>query len=342
MRAGDRNCLTDVEGLRVGQAVLDGPGALSGTTVVLAPPGGATGGVDVRGAAPGTRETDLLSPFATVDRVHALVLSGGSAYGLDTASGVMARCERDGEGFAVPGGVVPIVPAAVLFDLGRGGDFTARPGAGLGAAAYDAASGAAVEQGVAGAGTGAVAGGLKGGVGTASVVLDAGYTVSALVVVNAVGSGVDPTTGVLLGARSGLPGEFDDAPVPGPGAAQALLAAAAADAGQANGQASAGTATSLVLVATDATLDKAGCGRMATTAHDGLARAIAPVHTVMDGDTAFTLATGTRPAPDLAGTFALHTAAADVVARAVVHALLAAEPVGRWPSYRSVLAGVSR
>lgn len=334
MRAGDRNCLTDVAGLRVGQAALAGPGALSGTTVVLAPPGGATGGVDVRGAAPGTRETDLLSPSATVDRVHALVLSGGSAFGLDTASGVMARCERDGEGFAVPGGVVPIVPAAVLFDLGRGGDFAARPDAALGAAAYDAATDRAVAQGVAGAGTGAVAGGLTAGVGTASAVLDAGYTVAALVVVNAVGSGVDPATGELLGARSGLPGEFGALPVPAPAALGDLREAAAAHGG---GRA-AGTATSLMLVATDATLDKAGCGRMATMAHDGLARAISPVHTVLDGDTAFALATGTRPAPDLPATFALHAAAADVVTRAVVHALLAAEPAGGRPSYRS-LAG---
>ncbi|MET0189120.1 MAG: P1 family peptidase [Pseudonocardia sediminis] len=338
MRAGERNCLTDVPGLRVGQAALDGPGALSGTTVVLSPPGGATGGADVRGAAPGTRETDLLSPFTTVDRVHAIVLSGGSAYGLDAATGVMARCERDGEGFAVPGGVVPIVPSAVLFDLGRGGDFAARPGAALGAAAYDAASDGAVDQGVTGAGTGALAGGLKGGVGTASVVLDAGYTVSALVVVNAVGSGVDPATGELLGVRCGLPGEFGDVPVPGTGGAEALLTAAAAH----PGSTSAGTATSLMLVATDATLDKAGCGRMATMAHDGLARAIRPVHTVMDGDVAFTLATGARPAPDLAATFALHAAAADVVTRAVVHALLAAEPAGGRPSYRSVLAGAAR
>ena len=139
MRAGAHDCLTDVAGLRVGHAALDGPGALSGTTVVLAPDGGATAGADVRGAAPGTRETDLLNPQATVQAVHAIVFSGGSAYGLASATGVMARLERDGQGFAVPGGVVPIVPAAVLFDLGRGGDFAARPDAALGEAAYDAA-----------------------------------------------------------------------------------------------------------------------------------------------------------------------------------------------------------
>ncbi|TCK20119.1 P1 family peptidase [Pseudonocardia endophytica] len=331
MRVGEHDCLTDVAGLRAGHAALDGPGALSGTTVVLVPDGGATAGADVRGAAPGTRETDLLNPQATVQAVHAIVFSGGSAYGLAAATGVMDRLERDGQGFAVPGGVVPIVPAAVLFDLGRGGDFSARPDAALGAAAYDAAGPGPLAQGVVGAGTGAVAGGLKGGVGTAGVVLDSGHTVSALVVVNAVGSAVDAATGELLGVRSGLPGEFDDLPSPSDAAIGALR-----EAGTPQGF-SAGTATSLLLVATDATLDKAGCGRMATMAHDGLARAIRPVHTVMDGDAAFALATGTRPAPDLAATFALHAAAADVVSRAVVHAMLAAEPAGRWPSYRSLV-----
>lgn len=331
MRPGAHNCLTDVAGLRVGHAALDGPGALSGTTVVLAPPGGAAAGADVRGAAPGTRETDLLDPRATVQAVHAIVFSGGSAYGLATATGVMARLERDGQGFEVPGGVVPIVPAAVLFDLGRGGDFTARPDAALGETAYDAAVSGPSPQGVVGAGTGAVAGGLKGGLGTASVVLDAGYTVSALVVVNAVGSAVDTATGALLGARHGLPGEFDDLPQPSDTAVGNLREAAAL-----HGLA-AGTATSLLLVATDATLDKSGCARMATMAHDGLARAIRPVHTVMDGDVAFALATGERPAPDLVGTFGLHAAAADVTVRALVRAVLAAEPAGQWPSYRSTV-----
>ena len=331
MRPGAHDCLTDVAGLRVGHAALDRPGALSGTTVVLAPDGGATAGADVRGAAPGTRETDLLNPQATVQAVHALVLSGGSAYGLASATGVMGRLERAGQGFAVPGGIVPIVPAAVVFDLGRGGDFGARPDAALGEAAYDAAASGPSPQGVVGAGTGAVAGGLKGGLGTASVVLDGGYTVSGLVVVNAVGSAVDAATGVLHGARHGLPGEFDDLPAPS-GAALGKLREAAGSHGF-----SAGTATSLLVVATDATLDKVGCSRMATMAHDGLARAIRPVHTVMDGDAAFGLATGARPAPDLPATFALHAAAADVTTRALVHAMLAAEPAGQWPSYRSLV-----
>src|SRR5688572_18602511 len=194
MRPGPHNALTDVPGLRVGHAALDGPGALSGTTVVLAPEGGAVAGADVRGAAPGTRETDLLHPGATAQRVHAVLLSGGSAYGLAAAGGVMARLEAAGIGFPVTGGVVPLVPGAVVFDLGRGGDFTARPDAATGAAAYDAASDGPVRQGVVGAGTGAQAGGLKGGIGTASVVLDGGAVVAALAVVNAAGSPVDLTT----------------------------------------------------------------------------------------------------------------------------------------------------
>jgi L-aminopeptidase/D-esterase-like protein len=334
VRPGPRNGLTDVTGLRVGQAALTGDGALSGVTVVLAPPGGAAAGADVRGAAPGTRETDLLVPGTTVDRVHAIVLSGGSAYGLDTAGGVMARLEAAGEGFAVPGAVVPIVPAAVLFDLGRGGDVRARPGAALGAHAVDVASGGAITQGVVGAGTGAAAGGLKGGMGTASAVLEDGTTVAALVAVNAVGSAVDPATGVLLGARLGLPGEFPDLPTAA-GALDALREAA-----ERRAVPRPGTATSLIVLATDLTLDKAGCGRLATMGHDGLARALSPVHTIMDGDAAFALATGTRPAPDAAALFAVHAAAADVVARAVAHAMLAATTVtttaGHWPSYRSL------
>jgi len=300
--------------------------------VVLAPPGGAVAGVDVRGAAPGTRETDLLAPTATVQRVHAITLSGGSAFGLDAASGVMARLERDGEGFPVPGAVVPIVPAAVVFDLGRGGDPAARPTAATGAAAYDAAHDGPVPRGSVGAGTGAVSGGLRGGIGTASAVLGTGATVAALVVLNSAGSGVDPRTGELLGARSGLPGEFPaDLPAPAARARIAELYAAHAP--------SPGTATTLVVVATDATLDKAGCTRLATTAHDGLARAIHPVHTIRDGDCAFALATGTGPAPDPDATYLLQAVAADVTARAVAHALLAADAAPDRPSYGSLLTG---
>jgi len=321
MRPGPLNALTDVPGLRVGHAQVEG--GLSGTTVVLAPADGAVAGVDVRGAAPGTRETDLLRPDTTVQRVHAIVLSGGSAYGLAAADGVMARLEAAGVGFPVPGGVVPIVPAAVVFDLGRGGVFGARPTAATGAAAFDAATEGPVAQGVVGAGTGAVVGGRKGGIGTASAMLDDGVTVAALVVLNAVGSAIDPATGLPHGLRAGLDGEFGSvAPVtPAPPPAPVP-----------------GTATTLAVVATDVTLDKAGASRLAMMGHDGLARAIVPIHTVMDGDTIFGLATTARPAPAMKQLFALHAAAAEVVTRAVVHAVLAAEtvttPAGTWPGHR--------
>jgi len=334
MRPGPFNALTDVPGLRVGHAALDGPGALSGTTVVLAPEGGVVAGADVRGAAPGTRETDLLHPGATVQRVHAVMLSGGSAYGLAAAGGIMERLESAGIGFPVPGGVVPIVPGAVVFDLGRGGDFGARPDAATGAAAYDAASDGPVPQGVVGAGTGAQAGGLKGGIGTASVVLDDGSVVAALVVANSAGAAVDPRTGELYGMRTGLPGEFPSFDVDD--AALAELRAAPRPPAL-------GTATTLAVVATDVTLDKAGCGRLATMGHDGLARAVAPAHTATDGDAVFGLSTATRPTPDLPGLVAVHAAAADVVSRAIVHALLAAEgvrtPARTWRSYREIVGG---
>ncbi|GAA2136342.1 P1 family peptidase [Streptomyces synnematoformans] len=196
--------ITDVAGVRVGHASRTGDGWLTGTTVVLAPEGGAVASVDVRGGGPGTRETDALDPRNLVQRVEAVVLTGGSAYGLAAASGVLAWLEEQGRGFRVgpdPAQVVPVVPAAALFDLGRGGDFRARPGDALGrkaaAAAASSAPGAPVAQGNVGAGTGAVCGAMKGGVGTASTVLPSGTTVAALAVVNAAGSGVDPVTGAL-------------------------------------------------------------------------------------------------------------------------------------------------
>ena len=327
MRPGPTNSLTDVPGIRVGHTTRAEPGWLTGTTVVLAPGAGAVGGVDVRGGAPGTRETDLLDPRNLVDRVNAVVLTGGSAFGLAVADGVVQRLYAAGLGWPMgePGQVVPIVPAAVLFDLGRGGVFGNAPGAGDGVAAFDAASDDAVEQGCVGAGTGARAGGLKGGVGSASTVLDDGTTVAALVAVNALGSALDERTGALLGTGFGLGDEFGHVGVPTTAELEAARErAAAAYEGQ---PIRPGTATTIGVVATDATLTKAQCHKVSGLGHDGLARAVHPVHTLLDGDTLFTLATGERPAPELPALHALMVAAGDCVTRAVAHALLAATSV---------------
>ena len=341
MRPGPTNSLTDVPGLRVGHATRSESGWLTGTTVVLAPDAGAVAGVDVRGGAPGTRETDLLDPRNLVDRVNAVVLTGGSAFGLAAADGVMQRLYAAGLGWPMgePGQVVPIVPAAVLFDLGRGGEFGNAPGAGDGAAAFDAArggksgdgesgdgkSGAAVDQGCVGAGTGARVGGLKGGIGSASAVLDDGTTVAALVAVNALGSALDERTGELFATRFGLEGEFDHVGVPA--AADLAAARERAAAAYEGNPIRPGTATTIGVIATDATLTKAQCQKVGGLGHDGLARALHPVHTLLDGDTLFTLATGDRPAPDLPALHALMVAAGDCVTRAVAHAVLAATSV---------------
>ncbi|MFE5483788.1 P1 family peptidase [Streptomyces sp. NPDC056527] len=337
------DAITDVTGLRVGHARVDGPNALSGTTVVLAPEGGAVAGVDVRGGGPGTRETDALDPRNVVQRIEAVVLTGGSAYGLESAAGVMAWLEEQGRGVRVgpdPSHVVPVVPAACVFDLGRGGDFTARPGAATGRAAVEAAAAtelhARVETGAVGAGTGAVVGGLKGGVGTASTALDSGITVGALVVVNAVGSAVDPETGALYGQYfQGRP-EYPDGAVHE--AAQGRLAEARAK------NTPPPLNTTLAVVATDAVLTRAQAQKFAGTAHDGIARAIRPVHLLNDGDTVFALATGEREPDAKAGPLALNeilAAGADAVTRAIVRAVLetadgVAGPGGHFPSYREL------
>ena len=347
-RPGPTNSLTDVAGIRVGHADRRGDGWLSGTTVVVAPDEGAVCGVDVRGGGPGTRETDALDPRNVVERIHAVVLSGGSAFGLAAADGVMDRLCTAGVGLPVgkPEEVVPIVPAAVIFDLGRGGDFAARPGRALGEEAYDAAlSGSGrVSAGVVGAGTGAVAGGLKAGVGSASVVLDDGATVAALVVVNAAGSCVDPRTGELYAARFGLPGEFAD--LVRPAAQEVAQARAEADAAGENGLVRFALATTVGVVATDAALTKAQCAKVAGVAHDGMARGVRPVHTMFDGDTVFTLATGSRAAPDASALHLLLEAAGDCFTRAIGHAMLAAETVqsaGRmWRCYRDAFPSAIR
>ncbi|GAA0539216.1 P1 family peptidase [Paractinoplanes ferrugineus] len=334
IRPGRLNGITDVAGIRVGHYERIGDGWLTGTTVVLAPPAGATGGVDVRGGGPGTRETDLLDPRNLVDRVNAVVLGGGSAFGLDAAGGVMRRLATAGIGFPVgsePGQVVPIVPAAVLFDLGRGGDWSAVPDASFGAAAFDAASAGPVPMGTVGAGTGAVAGGLKGGVGSASAVLPPDptspteITVGALVAVNAVGSCVDPATGALHGLPLLLPDELavaDFPPVSG------MPATARSDGP------GVGLHTTIGVVATDAALTKAQCQKLAGVAHDGMARAVRPVHSMFDGDTIFVLATGDGPALGLTAFNRLLEVAADAVSRAIVHGMLAATGAGGFRGYR--------
>ncbi|MGP4113398.1 P1 family peptidase [Streptomyces sp. 4N509B] len=352
---GPADALTDVAGLRVGHAQRVGDGWLTGCTVVLAPDGGAVAAVDVRGGGPGTRETDVLDPRNLVERVDAVLLTGGSAFGLDAAGGVVAWLEEQGRGFLIgpdPSRVVPIVPAAVLFDLGRGGDWRARPDAAMGRAAVAEAArsgpGAPVAEGNVGAGTGAKAGGLKGGVGTASAVLPSGVTVAALTVVNAAGSPVDPATGALHG---------DPATRPAAGAlaeaGRRLEAARRETHARAAGATRAPLNTTLAVVATDAVLTRPQAQRMAGTGHDGLARAVRPVHLMTDGDTVFALSTGTGtaagtgtgpaslpPVEAVAFFNELLAAAAEVVTRAVVRAVLAAEtvdtPGGVLPSYRDV------
>jgi L-aminopeptidase/D-esterase-like protein len=338
------DALTDVAGVRVGHATRIGDGWLTGTTVVLAPEGGAVAAVDVRGGGPGTKETDALDPRNLVSKVEAIVLTGGSAYGLDAASGVMAWLEEQGRGVRVgvdPAHVVPVVPAACVFDLGRGGRFSARPDAATGRAAVEAAAasvaGEPVQEGCVGAGTGAAVGPMKGGVGSASAVLDSGVTVAALVVANAAGSAMDPETGVLYGELFQGRVNYPEAHVHE--AARGRLAESAAK------NALPPLNTTLAVVATDAELSKAQAQKLAGTAHDGIARAVRPVHLLNDGDTVFALATGARPL-DAGQPLALNeilAAGADVVTRAIVHAVRAAESVvgagGVWPSYEELYGG---
>ena len=309
MQAGSRNLITDVAGLLVGNARDDR--LRSGVSVLTADRPLACG-VHVMGGAPGTRETDLLAPDRLVGGVDALVLSGGSAFGLGAAEGVMAGLRAAGRGFAVGAARVPIVPAAILFDLLNGGDkgWVDSPYPALGRRALESA-GTRFDLGTAGAGTGAMTARWKGGLGSASAVMEDGVTVGALVAVNALGSVTAPSgqfwaapweMGAEFGGL-GLGGPFDPGGEPVPQKRQ-------------------GEATTIAIVATDAGLDKAGLTRMAVGAHDGLARAILPSHTPFDGDLVFALSTGRRPADP----FRLGHAAACVLARAVARAVFEATP----------------
>lgn len=320
--------ITDVSGVEVGH--FTDSRRPTGCTVIITREG-AVAGVDVRGAAPGTRETDLLHPSNLVDRVHAIVLAGGSAWGLDAASGVMQWLEENNIGLQVGFGLVPIVPAAVLFDLPVG-DARIRPDARAGYAACVAASRTPPAQGNVGAGAGALvdkifglASAMRGGIGSASITVD-GITVGAIVACNAVGDVIDPSTGkVLAGART-------------PDGASLLNSREAIMAGSAPQPVLAGTNTTIGVVATDAQLTKAQAHRLAQVAHDGLARSINPVHTMSDGDTLFALGTG--QAGKSASMLLLGTLAAEVTARAVVRAVLAAQGISvggmTWPAARDL------
>lgn len=303
--------LTVIAGLKVGH--FTDPRRPTGCTVVLCE-AGATCGVDVRGAAPGTRETDLLRSENLVEQVHAVLLTGGSAFGLDAAGGVMRWLDERGHGLAVGPARVPIVPAAVLFDLWIG-DATVRPDAAAGHAACCAASTDPPEQGSVGAGAGASVGKLfgieramKGGIGTASITVGA-VTVAALIAVNATGDVIDPDGGAIVAGTRGADGRPRSA-------AQAIAR------GELPACTVAGTATTIGVIATDASLTKPQANKLATMAHDGLARSINPIHTMADGDTLFALATGASGLPgDMS---VLGTLAAEVTARAVLNAVRSA------------------
>jgi L-aminopeptidase/D-esterase-like protein len=333
-KAGTRNLITDVAGILVGQA--EDRDGITGTTVVLAERP-ATASVDVRGGAPGTRETELLAPETLVDRIDAVVLSGGSAFGLDAAAGVMEWLAAAGRGLAVgsimrsPAIRVPIVPAAILFDLafpGRRMWSGEPPYRALGRSAVGAAA-RNFALGNAGAGLGARAGRLKGGIGSASLVLADGAAVGAIVAVNSWGSTVWPDCGRFWAADEGQPGEIDPQPaVPDTPFDPEDLSECKAVAPAAN--------TTIAVVATDLALDKNGCRRLAIMAQDGLARAIRPIHTPFDGDTVFALSTGSGPSAPPAILLQLGNAAADCLARAIMRGLTAAEPIGEVPSWRQL------
>jgi L-aminopeptidase/D-esterase-like protein len=304
--------ITDIRGIEVGHAQDDQ--ALTGCTVILCRKG-AVAGVDVRGGAPGTRETDLLDPVNSVDRVHAVVLAGGSAFGLDAAGGVMQYLQERSIGFQTQAAKVPIVPAAILYDLSLG-RADVWPDAVMGYRAAAAASSKAPAEGNVGAGTGASVGKIRGmkyamkaGIGTSSMEVD-GLLIGALVAVNAVGDVVDPNTGQMIaGLQSGTTLEWmkrnkPQRPVP--------------------------SNTVIGVIATNALLTKAQATKVAQMAHDGLARAVQPAHTPFDGDTIFALATGQKQAEvSMVGAFA-----AEVMSQAILRAVQAARPAGGLPGLK--------
>ncbi len=318
--------LADVPGIAVGHTTnLEG---LTGCTVVLCPEG-AVAAVDVRGGAPGTRETDLLGPARLVQKVHAILLTGGSAFGLAAADGVVRFLADRGVGQPVGSHRVPIVPAAVLFDLGIG-ESHAFPDAVAGWHAAATARSDGVEEGCVGAGTGATVGkvlgigqAVKSGIGTAALRLGTGITVGALVAVNALGDVVNPITGqVIAGARHPTTGAYVSA------VTQILQ-------GNLSPLSPGPTNTTIGVVATDASLGRDDLARVATAAHDGLARVVRPAHTLFDGDTFFALATGRSTAQ--VNPVAVSVAASEVVATAIIRAVMNARSLGNLPCARDIL-----
>jgi L-aminopeptidase/D-esterase-like protein len=320
----ETSAITDVAGVKVGH--FTDPRRPTGCTVIICEDG-AVAGVDVRGAAPGTRETDLLDPVNTVQEVHAVALSGGSAFGLDTATGVMRYLEEKGIGFPSASGRVPIVPAAILFDLAVG-DPKIRPDAEAGYQACKAATTGAPAEGNVGAGAGATVGKLfgvkramKGGIGTASIKVNDGksvVTIGAIVAVNAAGDVFDHKTAkIIAGART-------------PDGKSLLNVMHAILRGAPLPPSLAGAATTIGVVATDVRLNKAQATKVAQMAHDGLARVINPAHTTSDGDTIFALSTGKSSHP--ANVTLIGALAAEAVSGAVVRAIMAAQGIAGLPS----------
>ena len=330
MQPGKTNLITDIDGLKVGNAA--DTALKSGVTVMTADTP-FTAGVSILGGAPGSRETPLLDPDKLVSDIDAIVLSGGSAFGLDAASGVMDGLHRAGRGFAVGPHHVPIVPAAILFDLNNGGakDWPQNPYPELGRKALTNAA-EAFDLGTEGAGTGALAGDVKGGLGSASLVLEGGISVGAVVAVNALGSPLVPGQQHFWAGLDEIDDEYG-----GLGAAQThdpriMPAMPKLDLGGGN--------TTIAVIATDARLDKAGCQRLAVAAHDGMAQALRPAHTLFDGDCVFAVSTATGGAPDPLMQMQLGHAAAICLSRAICRGVWSARAADGdlVPTAREVVA----
>lgn len=321
----ETDTMTAIKGIAVGHYSDDKN--LTGCTVIRFPSGGATAGVDVRGSAPGTRETDLLSPTSMVEHIHALVLAGGSAFGLDAASGVMRCLKEEGIGLDTGGGIlVPIVPAAVLYDLNVGNS-SVHPDAHWGYKACKNAESSPVQQGNIGAGTGATIGkvmgmnrAMKGGLGSFAIGLPGGIIIAALTIVNAVGDVVDPRTGLIIaGVRGEIEGEFLDT--------MRLLQE------QSSLTLFPGTNTTLAVVATNAYFSKTELTKIAQMAHDGLARAIRPAHTMYDGDTIFAVSVPNNLEKKQLDVTITGSIAAEVLAESIIRAIKSAKSLNDYPCY---------